>query len=79
MLLTEQAIRDEVRRINAEAIQLNEMAKEHKEAAENIERQANSFHAQYEALRTLLRELYRKDFGNTGTFPYAENTGEVPF
>ncbi len=79
MLLTEQAIRDEVWRINAEAIHLRKIADEHHQASLKIQEQVRSFEAQYNALRTLLRECHKKDFGNTGTFPFHEYAkGEEP-
>jgi hypothetical protein len=78
-ILTEQAIRDEVRRINAEAIRLNELAAEHHERCLGYQKQVRSYEAQYNALRTLLRECHGKDFGNTAPFPFAEQAGDVPF
>ncbi len=75
-LLSERQIRAAILALNAEAIAEGEKGRELAKRLEECNDRQRSLRAQFDGLRTLLREWYDKDVGKTGTFPFIMAEGE---
>lgn len=75
-ILTEQQIRDEIRRLDAEAKAAQEEGKDLEQAREQNRERRRSLEAQFGALRVFLREWHGKDVGQED-FP--NHLCEIPF
>lgn len=71
--MTELAIRDLAREANARATAAQREVQELQHRMSELNERVRSCRAQYDGLRTLLREWHGKDFANTGTFPFIDD------
>ncbi len=75
-LLSERQVRAAILALNAEATKEAEQGRDLAKRLEECNDRQRSLRAQFDGLRTLLREWYGKDVAKTGTFPFIMAEGE---
>jgi hypothetical protein len=77
-LLTEAQIREGILQVNAEATWEQQQETDLQDRRQKCCDRQRTALAQFQALRTMLREWYGKDVGKTA-FPFTVEDGEIPF